>query len=57
MKVLTQQEIQQVSGAGLIENALSGVGSSLGSFIGGSIEKVISSVPLVGSLLNSLLGN
>ncbi|WP_193323292.1 hypothetical protein [Erwinia endophytica] len=57
MKVLSQQEIQQVSGAGVIEDTLSDIGTSLGSLIGSSIESVIANIPLVGSWLNSMLGN
>ncbi|EXU75531.1 hypothetical protein [Erwinia mallotivora] len=46
-----------VSISSLLPNLGTSIGSSLGSKIGSAIENTLASIPLIGSWLNSLLGN
>lgn len=50
MKELTQQEIDMVSGAGIIQDALSNAGSWIGSGLYGLVSNIGIEVPLLGKV-------
>ena len=55
MKELTQQEIEMVSGAGIIKDTLSNVGSSVGGSLFGLISKPIE-IPGLGNISLDSIG-
>jgi len=50
MKELTQQEIGQVSGAGIIQDALSSVGGFVGESLYGVVSGIGVELPLLGNV-------
>lgn len=56
MKELTQQEVLQVSGAGIIQDSLSSIGGFVGNSLYGIISNMGVDIPVLGSVtLGSIL--
>lgn len=50
MKELTQQEINSVSGAGVIQDALTSAGNAVGESLYGAIANISIELPVIGSI-------